>query len=91
MFSIIFPGQGSQFVGMGKEFYEKYSLVKDIFFKADEVLNYKLSKIILDGPISEINLTKNTQPAIFIVSYSIFSVMKKEFNIFIINFWSIFF
>ena len=81
MFSIIFPGQGSQSIGMGKEFYEKYSLVKDIFSRADEVLKFNLSKIILDGPIAEINLTKNTQPAIFVVTYSIFSVMKKEFNI----------
>ena len=59
----------------------KYSLVKNIFSRADEALNFNLSKIILNGPISEINLTKNTQPAIFVVSYSIFSVMKKEFNI----------
>jgi [acyl-carrier-protein] S-malonyltransferase len=81
MFSIIFPGQGSQSVGMAKEFYEKYPLVKNIFSRADEVLNFNLSKIILSGPISEINLTNNTQPAIFVVSYSIFSVMKKEFNI----------
>ena len=81
MFSIIFPGQGSQSVGMAQEFYNKYSLVKKIFSRADEVLNFNLSKIILSGLISEINLTKNTQPAIFIVSYSIFSVMKKEFNI----------
>jgi len=81
MFSIIFPGQGSQSVGMAKEFYNKYSLVKNIFSRADEALNFNLSKIILSGPISEINLTKNTQPAIFVVSYSIFSVMKKEFNI----------
>jgi [acyl-carrier-protein] S-malonyltransferase len=81
MFSIIFPGQGSQSVGMTKEFYEKYSLVKNIFSRASEVLNFDLSKIILSGPISEINLTKNTQPAIFVASYSIFSVMKKEFNI----------
>jgi [acyl-carrier-protein] S-malonyltransferase len=81
MFSIIFPGQGSQSVGMAKEFYEKYSLVKNIFSRANEVLNFNLSKIILSGPISEINLTKNTQPAIFVASYSIFSVMKKEFNI----------
>jgi len=81
MFSIIFPGQGSQYVGMAKEFYEKYSLVKNIFSRADEALNFNLSKIILSGPISEINLTENTQPAIFVVSYSIFSVMKKEFNI----------
>jgi len=81
MFSVIFPGQGSQSVGMAKEFYKKYSLVKNIFSRADEALNFNLSKIILSGPISEINLTKNTQPAIFVVSYSIFSVMKKEFNI----------
>ena len=81
MFSIIFPGQGSQSVGMGKEFYEKYPLVKNIFSRANEALNIDLSKIILSGPISEINLTKNTQPAIFVASYSIFSVMKKEFNI----------
>ena len=81
MFSIIFPGQGSQSVGMAKEFYEKYSLVKNIFSRANDALNFNLSKIILSGPISEINLTKNTQPAIFVASYSIFSVMKKEFNI----------
>jgi len=81
MFSIIFPGQGSQSVGMAKEFYNTYPLVKNIFSRADEALNFNLSKIILNGPISEINLTKNTQPAIFVVSYSIFSVMKKEFNI----------
>ena len=81
MFSVIFPGQGSQSIGMAKEFYEKYSLVKNIFSRADETLNFNLSKIILNGPISEINLTENTQPAIFVVSYSIFSVMKKEFNI----------
>jgi [acyl-carrier-protein] S-malonyltransferase len=66
---------------MAKEFYEKYSLVKDIFSRADEVLGFSLSKIILNGPISKINLTENTQPAIFVVSYSIFSVMEKEFNI----------
>ena len=81
MFSIIFPGQGSQSVGMAKEFYKKYSIVKKIFSRADEALNFNLSKIILSGPIPIINLTKNTQPAIFVVSYSIFSVMKKEFNI----------
>jgi len=81
MFSVIFPGQGSQAVGMGKEFYENYPVVKEIFSKANEVLKYDLTKIILEGPVSEINLTENTQPAIFLVSYSIFSVMEKEFNI----------
>ena len=81
MFSIIFPGQGSHSVGMANEFYKQYSFVRNIFSRADETLNFNLSKIILSVPISEINLTKKTQPAIFVVSYSIFSVMKKEFNI----------
>jgi len=81
MFSVIFPGQGSQSVGMGKEFYEKYDLVKALFREADETLNTHLSKIILEGPKEELDLTENTQPAIFLISYSIFQVIKKEFNI----------
>ena len=81
MFSVIFPGQGSQTVGMAKEFYDKYPLVKDIFSRADKALGYSISKIILDGPTTEINLTENTQPAIFVVSYSIFSVIKKIFQV----------
>ncbi len=81
MFSVIFPGQGSQLLGMGKEFYEKYDLVKKLFKEADEVLNFSLSKIILDGPKEDLDLTVNTQPAIFLVSYSIFNLIKKEFNI----------
>ena len=81
MFSVIFPGQGSQSVGMGKEFYEKYELVKSLFREADEALNIPLSKIILEGPKEELDLTANTQPAIFLISYSIFQVIKQEFNI----------
>ena len=81
MFSVVFPGQGSQVVGMGKAFYEKYELVKTLFKEADEVLNFPLSKIILDGPKSELDLTLNTQPSIFLISYSIFNVIKNEFNI----------
>ncbi len=81
MFSVIFPGQGSQVVGMGKEFYDKFNLVKNLFAEADEVLNLPLSKIILEGPKEELDLTTNTQPAIFLVSYAIFQVIKKEFNI----------
>ena len=81
MFSVIFPGQGSQSVGMGKEFYDKYDLVKSLFKEADEALNIPLSKIILEGPKEELDLTANTQPAIFLISYSIFQVIKKEFNI----------
>ena len=81
MFSVIFPGQGSQMVGMGKDFFEKYDLVKKLFKEADEALNFSLSKLILEGPKEELNLTINTQPAIFLISYSIFNVIKKEFNI----------
>ena len=81
MFSVIFPGQGSQIVGMGKEFYDKYNLVKNLFKEADNILNFSISKLILDGPKEELDLTSNTQPAIFLVSYSIFQVIKKEFGI----------
>jgi len=81
MFSVIFPGQGSQIVGMGKEFYNKFDIVKKLFKDADEVLEMSLSKIILDGPKEKLDLTTNTQPAIFLISYSIFQVIKKEFNL----------
>tara|TARA_B100000073_G_scaffold263904_1_gene223619 strand:+ start:292 stop:1218 length:927 start_codon:yes stop_codon:yes gene_type:complete len=81
MFSVIFPGQGSQIIGMGKEFYDKYDLVKNLFKEADDTLNFSLSKLILEGPKDELDLTINTQPSIFLISYSIFQVIKKEFNI----------
>jgi [acyl-carrier-protein] S-malonyltransferase len=81
MFSVIFPGQGSQIVGMGKEFYDKFDIVKRLFNEADEALGLSLSKIILEGPKEELDLTTNTQPAIFLISYSIFQIIKKEFNI----------
>ena len=81
MFSVIFPGQGSQLVGMGKEFYDKYDFVKKLFKEADEILQLPLSKLILEGPKEELDLTVNTQPAIFLISYSIFNIVKNEFNI----------
>jgi len=81
MFSVIFPGQGSQIVGMGKELYKKYSLVQNLFKKADEILEFPLSKLILEGPKEELDLTENTQPAIFLLSYSIFKLVKEEFNV----------
>ncbi len=81
MFSVIFPGQGSQIVGMGKVFFEKHEIVKKLFKEADETLGFNLSKIILDGPKNELDLTINTQPAIFLISYSIFQVVKNDYNI----------
>jgi len=81
MFSVIFPGQGSQLVGMGQEFHDKYDLVKKLFKEADEILQSPLSKLILEGPKDELDLTINTQPAIFLISYSIFNIIKNEFNI----------
>ena len=81
MFSVIFPGQGSQIIGMGKEFFEKYNIVKDLFKQADDVLGFNLSKIIFEGPKDKLDLTSNTQPTIFLISYSIFQVVKKEFNL----------
>jgi len=81
MFSVIFPGQGSQMVGMGKEFYDKFDLVKNLFKEADDTLNFSMSKLILEGPKEELDLTANTQPAIFLISYSIYNVVRKEFNI----------
>ena len=81
MFSVVFPGQGSQVVGMAANFYKKFKKNKKKFDEADEILDFKLSKLILEGPSEQLNLTENTQPAIFLVSYSIFNLIKKEFNI----------
>ena len=81
MFSVIFPGQGSQIVGMGKEFYDKFDIVKELFHEADETLKFPISKLIIEGPKEKLDLTINTQPAIYLISYSIFNVITKEFNI----------
>ena len=81
MFSVIFPGQGSQLVGMGKDFFEKYTLVQNLFKEADETLEFSISKLILEGSKKELDLTENTQPAVFLLSYSIFKLIKEEFNI----------
>ena len=78
MFSVIFPGQGSQFIGMAKDFYDNFKYVRDYFSIADEILKKKLTKVIFEGPKDTLDLTENTQPAIFLVSYSIFNVIKNE-------------
>ena len=81
MFSVIFPGQGSQIVGMSSDFYSKFEIFKKLYKEADEVLNFPISKLILNGPKEKLDLTENTQPAIFLVGYSIFQILKQEFNI----------
>ena len=85
MKTLMFPGQGSQSVGMGVDLYKNFELVKKIFNQADEKLNFHLSKIILDGPENELKLTKNTQPAIMTLSYSIYKLIVEEFGIDIQN------
>ena len=80
MKAILFPGQGSQIVGMGSEFYNNFPIVKKIFSEADDQLKFRISKIILEGPEKELKLTQNTQPSILLVSYAIFLVLKNEFN-----------
>ena len=81
MFSVIFPGQGSQSVGMAKEFYDKFDIFKKTFHEADDILKFPISKLILEGPKETLNLTQNTQPAVFLVSFAIFKLLKEEFNI----------
>jgi len=81
MRAILFPGQGSQFIGMGSDFYKKFDLVKKNFSLVDESLGFSLSKIILEGPLEKLQLTENTQPAIMTVGASIFNVLNKEYGL----------
>ena len=85
MFSVIFPGQGSQSVGMVKELHDNFAYVKDLFKQADNELGYSISKIILEGPKEDLDLTENTQPAIFLASYSIFEMIRRESDINLFN------
>ena len=78
MFSVLFPGQGSQSVGMAKDLYNNFDYVKVLFEEAEDTLNLSIKKIIFEGPPDILNQTENTQPAIFLVSFAIFNVIKNE-------------
>ena len=80
MRAVIFPGQGSQYVGMGSDFYNKFDSVKKTFEIVDKTLGFSLTNIILNGPDSELKLTQNTQPAIMTVGVCIFNTLKHEFG-----------
>ena len=70
---------------MVKEFYKKYDLAKKLFKDADEILNVPITKIIFEGPENKLNLTENTQPAIFLASYCIFEIIKKNLDMILKN------
>ncbi|OCW82148.1 ACP S-malonyltransferase [Pelagibacteraceae bacterium GOM-A3] len=81
MFSVLFPGQGSQSIGMIKDFYDNFEYVKNLFDEANDAINVSLSKLIFDGPKTSLDETENTQPAIFLVSYAIYEVIRNETQI----------
>jgi [acyl-carrier-protein] S-malonyltransferase len=77
--AFLFPGQGAQVVGMGKSFYDQFSVARETFQEADEILNRPLSKYIFEGPESDLMQTKNAQVALFVVSCAIWRTLKSQF------------
>lgn len=76
--AFVFPGQGSQSVGMGKEFYDQYSVAKEVFEEADRALGFSLTDMCFSGPEEELRKTFNTQPAILTVSVACYKVLKQQ-------------
>ncbi|MCB1083633.1 MAG: ACP S-malonyltransferase [Simkania sp.] len=78
--AFLFPGQGSQYVGMGKEFFDRFAVAKETFEEADEKLGRPLSRLIFEGPATDLTLTKNSQIAIYVVSVAIWRVLQQQFE-----------
>ena len=76
--AFVFPGQGAQFVGMGKDLYENFSIAKNLFDEADDALGYSIKKICFEGSEDDLKLTANTQPAILVVSVIVSEILKSE-------------
>ncbi|MBR4903931.1 MAG: ACP S-malonyltransferase [Selenomonadaceae bacterium] len=76
--AFIFPGQGAQSVGMGKDFYENFDVAKKLFEEADDALGYSIKKMCFEGSEDDLKLTANTQPAILVVSVIVDEILKSE-------------
>ncbi len=79
MRAFVFPGQGSQFVGMGKDLHDAYPIAREVFQEVDDALGQKLSKIMFEGPEGDLNLTENTQPALMAVSVAVARILQSQY------------
>ena len=79
--AFIFPGQGSQAVGMGADLAEAFAAAREVFQEVDDALGQKLSKLMREGPEEELTLTENAQPALMAVSMAVMRTLRREFGV----------
>ena len=75
--AFVFPGQGAQYAGMGKDFYDNFKESREIFHRANEALGFDITKLCFEGPNEELSITKITQPALLTVCLAIYEVLKR--------------